>query len=97
MTEKQDFELGGIVTGITPGKFDDQYTVTLATAQGEEKATVYKVKRDGTEAKVWPLIHDSLAKSLNYRWTGNAVMKDTQYGERTYETIHVRAGRRMLE
>ncbi len=85
--ERQQFELVATVTGVAPGNFDGQYTVTLDTVNGEEKASVYKLKRDGTEAKAWPLVHDSMMKSCNYRWTGNAVTKETQYGERTYKTI----------
>jgi len=65
---EEKFESVGFVTGISDGKFEGSFVATISNG---DKLYGSKNKQDGSPAKVWPLIRQSLADEKYYKWTGN--------------------------
>lgn len=87
-----DTVCSGIISKLESGRFDNQYEVEIKMADGSiykgaDGVSVYSVKKDGTEAKVWPLVKESFTDGVPFVWTGNFRETDTKGGPKTYCTI----------
>lgn len=86
-------ELGtGVITKITDGRFDNQYEVEITLMDGTKLSafdgvSVYEKKKDGSEAKVWPLVQESKFQKKPFTWQGNVRETETKAGPKRYATI----------
>lgn len=86
-------ELGtGVITKITDGRFDNQYDVEITLMDGTKLSafdgvSVYEKKKDGSEAKVWPLVQESKFQNKPFTWQGNVRQAETKAGLKRYATI----------
>ena len=82
----------GTITKLESGRFENQYDVEITMPNGQkftgaDGISVYKKKKDGSDAKVWPLVQQSFLQEVPFAWTGNVKESDTKAGLKTYATL----------
>lgn len=82
----------GVITKLESGRWDNQYNVEITLLDGTklngfDGIQVYEKKKDGSEAKVWPMVKNSYMNGVAYEWKGNTKASDTRGGTKTYATI----------